>query len=224
MGLGNSTHAIYLQIVNGKIARRYKAPVPGITTDRKTTTGNIIHEQYFDHVSGFINTIKIHPPKVGFEKFGHTLEIGIVDGDDQFVLQTQRDGGYAVAFFKMLPNLDFSKRTTIIPSMKMENEKKKVTIFINQGGSGAVKHAFTKDNPGDMPPLKKVMLRGEEQWDNFDQMEFFTDMLNKKILPRLLQASSKLNLASADVPADNVTPAKTVTLNASDIEYEDLPF
>lgn len=223
MGLGNSSHSIYLGIVDGKIARRFKEPIQGVTKTRQTSTGKVVHEQLFDHLSGFITDISIVPPKEEFKKYGDNLVVRMVDGDESYTLQMQKDSGYAVAFFKILPNMDFLKRTTIIPNMKMESDKKKVTIFVNQGGTSALKHYYTRDTPNGMPELKKVMLRGEEVWDNFDLMKFFTDQLANVIKPRIAAAANKLPETPQGKPAD--ASVKNEALSVTGVVYEDdLPF
>lgn len=227
MGLGNSTHAIYLQIVDGKIARRRPAPIAGVTKERQTSTGKIVYEEIFDHVSGFITDIQIVPAKQGFEKFGDSLVVKIVDGEESFMLQMQKDGGYATTLFRILPNIDFAKRTTIIPNMKMDGEKKKVTLFVNQAGvTGSIKHYFTKDNPNGMPGLVKVTIRGKEEWDNTDMMKFFTDILNNKIIPKIHNAAKSLPSLPGKM-ADETADKKVdnSALSVTDAEYvDDLPF
>lgn len=217
MGLGNSSRKNYLSIVDGKIAKRFKDSIPGTTTTRTTNTGKVINEQYFDYVSGFITDIR----KTTHETFGEFLCIDLVDGEDSYTLQCNFDSGYSTAFFKTLPNVDFSKRTTIIPSMKMENDKKKVTVFINQGEK-ALKHAYTKDNPNGMPPMVKVTFKGKDQWDNTELMNFFLETLEKVIRPRINKAAGNLNLQPQDKPAD--ARPKIETSGLDDQYVDDLPF
>lgn len=224
MGLGNSTRGIYLGINDGKITRRYQTAMPGITKTRTTNTGKIIHEESFDHLSGFIKSIDIVPPKEEYKQYGDSVVIKMVDGDENFTLQFQKGSGYAVAFFKVMMNIDFAKRTTIIPSMKMEGDKKKVTIFITQQGvTGALKHFFTKDDPKGMPPLAKVRFKGEDQWDDTDMMIFFAKVLSEKIKPKLAAVSNILPEQLNNKPAD-ATPTQTVKDEINAADYDDLPF
>jgi len=228
MGLGNSTRSIYLGIFDGKITRRYQAAIPGLTKTRTTNKGKLLHEEHFDHLSGYITAIDIVPPKEQYKDFGDSLVIRMVDGDESFTLQIQRSSGYAVAFFKVMMNIDFSKRTTIIPSMKMEDQKKKTTIFVTQQGiSGALKHFFTKDDPKGMPQLVKVHFKGEDRYDDTDMQRFFEKVLNEKIKPRISTAASNLKHQPNDKPADNVTEPATTAAAKDNINSswdDDLPF
>lgn len=220
MGLGNSQHAIYLNIVDGKIARRYKVAMEGITKTRQTSTGKLVHEQFFDHVSGYITNIGQKEHK----EYGIFLEIEIVDGEERFILQTQIDGGYGRAFLKLLPNVDFSLRTTLIPSMKVEDDKKKVTLFITQKGvSGAVKHFFTFENNKGMPPGNKTRYKGKDVFDYTDQIEFLWKFFETNVRPKMKGSAQKLNNQAQDKPADTRIDKSALTVSDAEME-DDLPF
>lgn len=223
MGLGNSQHAVYLQIVDGKIARRYKVEMPGLTKARTNSVGKIIHEQFFDHLSGYIADIQRQPNKD--PKFGDSLVITIVDGEDRYLLQTMIDSGYARAFLRLLPNVDFSKRTTLIPSMKLEDGgHKKVTLFVTQQGvSGGLKHHFTFNDPKGMPPAKEREWKGKTEYDYTAQIKFLFDYFEQNLRPKLKGTSATLQDIPQNKPA-NATPDKS-SLSISDADYDDdLPF
>lgn len=215
MGFGNNTQSIYTSIMDGKIVRRHKEPNANTKT-RQNKNGVTVHEEFHDHFSGFIKDITIHDHEIAgkVQKF---LNIHMVDGDLSVVIQTQLDGGYATAFFKILPNIDFSKRTTIIPKMSMDGDKKRTTIFVNQG-KDALKHYHTRDNPNGLPQAKQVRFQGEDKWDYFDQLEFFLKQLNEVHLPRL----KKVDLASTtrNEPADATVKSDGINTDLAD----DLPF
>lgn len=193
MALENSNKAVYLSIGDGKITKRVKQPTTTSVT-RQTKEGKIIHEEVYDAVSGRITDIRVqdHPT------YGKFWNVVLQDGEDQYILQMNYSGGYASAFLKTLPNADLSQPVRIVPSLKMEGDKKKVTMFINQGGN-ALKHAYTKDNPNGLPKLAKVKIKGKETWDDSDMMEFLENMVNTTILPKLKAASKPAQAAA--VPA-----------------------
>ncbi len=66
----------------------------------------------------------------------------------------------------------------------MEGDKKKVTLFISQHGI-PLKHAFTKDHPGGLPPMAQKKIKGKMQWDDSDMMEFLENMVFTSIVPKL---------------------------------------
>lgn len=201
MGLEKNNSASFLSIGDGKITKRVKQPTDN-SVSRSLKNGNIIHEEIYDAVSGLITDIKVHEHK----DFGKFWQIYLKDDDATYCLQTNYSGGYASAFLKTLPNVDLSERVRIIPSMRMEGTKKKVTLFISQNGK-ALKHYYTQENPNGLPPMQKLKVKGKETWDDSDMMEFLEKMVNQHILPKI-QKGGKV------APASN-----------SQVEYaEDLPF
>lgn len=68
--------------------------------------------------------------------------------------------------------------------MQEVDGKRKTSLFINQDGK-AVKWFWTKDNPGELPSLKKVKIKGKETWDDSDQIEFLQAYIKNEFLPKL---------------------------------------
>jgi hypothetical protein len=99
---------------------------------------------------------------------------------DLFILQIKTNSGY----FRGLCNSLASSSTPrdmikIVPSLKKDEKgKPKSTCFIGQNGK-FLKHAFTKDNMGGLPDLEKVTFKGEVQYDNTKQIEFWKNWLNE---------------------------------------------
>lgn len=206
MALEKNNSSTFLSIGDGKITKRVKTPTAE-STERKLKDGKIIHEEIYDVVSGIITDIKTHD----HPSFGKFWNIAIQDGEDNYILQMNYSGGYASAFLKTLPNVDLTKRVRFSPSMKMEGDKKKVTLFLNQDGA-ALKHYFTKDQPNGLPPMEQIKVKGKLTWDDSEMMAFLETFVNTKILPKL----------KAQPDADVKIPLKqTAGVEAGD---DDLPF
>jgi len=77
---------------------------------------------------------------------------------------------------------------TIVPKFTEDGDKKSSVLFINQDGKG-LKHFWTKDNPGDLPNLQKIKIKGKESWDDSERLEFLQDYVNKNILPKIANDS-----------------------------------
>ena len=96
-----------------------------------------------------------------------------------FILQVKTNSGY----FRGLCNSLASSTTPkdmlkIVPSFKKDDKgKPKSTCFVGQNGK-FLKHAFTKENMGELPDLDKVTFKGEVQYDNTKQIEFWKNWLN----------------------------------------------
>jgi hypothetical protein len=171
--------AIYYTISDGKICRQHKQPVEG-STERVTKTGKTVHETFYRALRGKIMDIQTRE-----NEYGKTWNVTLQDDSGaKEVLQFNYSSGYANGFLKALPNVDLSEEVTIVPNLKIENDKKKTTIFLQQNGE-AIKWAFTKDNHNGLPQLEQKKVKGKITWDDSEAMEFLEKMVNTQILPKL---------------------------------------
>ena len=212
MGAVLENNVIYLSITDGKISRRVKNPVEG-SVERKTKEGKIIHELLYKGWSGRITNIttKEHPT------YGRSWLVTLSDNDGDAILQMNYSSGYSAAFLKILPNVDLSQEVTIIPSLKVEGEKKKTSVFVTQNGN-ALKHYWNKDNPGECPPLEKTKVKKNgkitEEWNDYEMMIFLEKYVTEKILPKLKNAK---NIPTAvNTPSSNIVEVEVID--------DDLPF
>lgn len=181
MALGQNNNAIFLNIADGKIIRRFQ----NATKDSRErvlakgpNAGKTVHEEVYSFVEGMITDIQTKD-----SEYGKSWLITIEDGD-KYILQMDYSSGYSSAFLKALPNVDLTSKVKLSPKMTIEGDKKKTTLFINQHGAAA-KHFYTKDNPNGLPPMVQKKVKGKMQWDDSEMMEFFEKMVNTQILPKL---------------------------------------
>jgi hypothetical protein len=132
--------------------------------------------------------------------YGKSWVVTIDDEGEKYILQMDYSGGYSSAFLKALPNVDLSQKVKLSPKMTIEGDKKKTTLFINQGGTAA-KHFYTKDNPNGLPQMVQKKVKGKMQWDDSEMMEFFERMVNTQILPKLKGVAASIGDDSEDEPA-----------------------
>jgi len=184
MGLGTSSNTTFLSIGDGKITRRVKSPTTK-SRERTLKNGNTIHEEIYDYIEGFITDIKVYQ----HEQYGKFWNVYMTDDTGEtYCLQMNYSGGYSSAFLKILPNVDIKEKVKISPTMKVIDGKKKVGLFINQDGH-ALKHFYTKDNPNDLPQMRKVRVKGQDVWDDTDMMEFLESMVKTDIIPKITYKS-----------------------------------
>jgi hypothetical protein len=160
MGLENGTqgNTTYLNIKEGKL-------VYGPKDNKKESVA----------VAGTITKVEF----VTEEYQGNNYEkakITIIDGPDRFLLQMNVDSGYFRGFCNALRTGNPTEVVRIKPNYKEEDGKKKSTCFVEQNGK-ALKHAFTKDHPGDLPPVEKVTFKGKDAYDGTKQMEYWKNWL-----------------------------------------------
>jgi hypothetical protein len=178
MALGNSNSAIYLSVSDGKIVRRFKEPTAQ-SKARTNKLGNTVHEESYDYVEGMITAIKVRDTD-----YGKYWSVNIQDGSDNYILQFQYSGGNANCFLKSIPNADLRKPIKIRPAVEIDGDKKRSKLFLVQDDK-ALRWFWTKDNPGEMPSLKKIKIKGVEQWDDSDMMEFLEAYVSEHITPKL---------------------------------------
>lgn len=168
----------YFTILGGRFAIRASADTPG-AVKRINKLNKEVYEIYHDSFTGKLVNIRTRDGE-----YGKSWEFDFRDGAELYTLQLSYSNSYATNILKMLPNVDLTKEMKVQPSQKIEEGKTKSSLFISQDGV-TLKHAFTKDNPNGMPEMKKVMVSGNEVWDDTDRLVFLQNMVDTQILPKL---------------------------------------
>jgi hypothetical protein len=181
MGLNNNqSSSIYLQISNGKLVRSFSSPTPK-SVSRTNKVGKEVHEEFYDSLTGYVKGISTKETE-----YGKFWVINVNDGENDYTLSTNYSGGYAVSFLKAIPNADLSRVMTITPKIMVDGDKRNSVMFINQDGKG-LKHYWTKDNPGQLPNLEKIKIKGKDTWDDTKRLEylenFVKDLFSSKVEP-----------------------------------------
>ncbi len=179
MGLNNNQSAgVFLQVSRGKLVRQFPQKTEK-SVMRVNKNGKTVHEEFYDSL-----TAKLMDIKVKESDFGKFWTLVFNDGSMNYFIDLNFSGGYAISFLKALPNADVTKDMTIVPKYTEEGDKKSSVIFINQNGKG-LRHFWTKDNPGDLPPMVKIKVKGKEAWDDSDRLEYLLKYVNEVILPKV---------------------------------------
>lgn len=165
MGAIQQTSAIYLSIMDGKIVRRFQSPTAQ-TKERVTKEGKLVYEEFYKGWTGRITNVKTRE-----NEFGKDWQVYLQDEDGTAILSMRYSSGYASAFLKALPNVDLSQDVTITPHVKVDGDKKRTGIFLNQNGQ-SVKWFYTRETPNGLPGLEKIKVKGVEMWDDSKMMEF----------------------------------------------------
>lgn len=199
------SNAIYLTISNGQICKKVSKPT-SISKERVNKNGVTVNEEYYKGWRGLITAIEVREHK----DFGKFWNITLTDDQGDAILQMNYSSGYSAAFLKTLPNIDLKSDVIISPSLKIEGDKKKTSIFVTQHGV-PLKWYYTKDNMNGLPELKKIRVKGKDQWDDSDIMEFLEKMVNTEIIPKLPKLGSK----AAAIIDEDIEPEENM---------EDAPF
>lgn len=184
MGAVQQSNAIFLTISNGQICRKVQSKTKD-SKERVNKNGVTVHEEYYKGWKGRITAIEVREHK----EFGKFWNVTLTDDQGDAILQMKYSSGYATAFLKMLPNVDLNSDVIITPKLTIEGDKKKTSLFITQHGQ-PIKWYYTKDNPNGLPELKKIKVKGKEQWDDSDIAEFLENMVNTDIASKLPKGGS----------------------------------
>lgn len=194
MGAIMQSNAIFLTITNGQICKKVSKPT-SISKERVNKNGATVHEEYYKGWKGQITAIEVREHK----EFGKFWNVTLTDDQGDAILQMKYSSGYATAFLKMLPNVDLNSDVIITPKLTIEGDKKKTSLFITQHGK-PLKHFYNRDNPNGLPELKKIRVKGKDQWDDSDMMEFLEKMVNSDIIPKLPKGRTVSATATDDAP------------------------
>jgi hypothetical protein len=173
--INNNAAIIYLTITDGKICRKVTSPTT-TSRERVNKMGKVIHEEFFKGWAGKITNIETRE-----SDYGKDWNITIEDADSTALLQFKYSSGYASSFLKALPNVDLGLDVEIIPKLTIDGEKKRGSIILSQNGKG-VKWFYTKDTPNGIPSMQKIKIKGVEQWDDSEMMEFLEEMVKAKFI------------------------------------------
>jgi len=179
-------NGVFLSITNGKLVRQFKQPTDK-SVKRTNKMGREVHEEFYDSLTGYISDIKTKESEYG--KFWVVI---LKDDKYTYFLEMKYSSGYAVSFLKALPNVSFSELVTLTPKLTIDGDKKSSVVFINQNGVG-LKHFWNKANPGELPPLKQIKIKGVLTYDDSERMEYLEEYVKSNILPMIKPVLSDYN-------------------------------
>ena len=214
----------FITILGGKLCIRVPEGTPG-AIQRTNKIGNVVNELFYESFTGKLVDIKTQDGT-----YGKSWNFMFKDKEDIYTLQLSYSNSFATNFLKILPNIDLTKEMKVSPSLKEVDGKNKSSLFINQDGH-PLKHRFTRDNPGDMPDMEKVTIKGELVWDDTKRLEFLQNMVNTTILPQLVGATTPVAPVTQPVSglknADVITQTPLPVVNPVPVDplpLEDVPF
>ena len=179
MGLNQSqSKGVFLTITNGKLVRQYPTPTEK-SVARINKMGREVHEEFYDSLSGYITDVKTRE-----SEYGKSWVIVVKDEQTFYNLECGFSSGYAMSFLKALPNAKLQELVTLSPKLIIDGDKKQSVLFISQNGNG-MKHYWTKANPGELPDLKKIKVKGKDTWDDSERLEFLEEYVKNTILPKI---------------------------------------
>jgi len=198
MGLeNNNTNGTYVHISNGKLVVKENG-----------------EQVFYDQLTGVITNVEFVIEEYNQKQF-EVVRFTLQDGDDKYILKIRTDSGYFRGFVNALKMANITQPIVVSPSSKEENGKTRTTCFLRQNGK-PLKHAFTKDNMGDLPQVERVTLNGIEHWDSTKQLMYW-----KTWLMSITWQLNNENRHKQDGVNTTITQEEFNELDAID---DDLPF
>jgi len=179
MGLENREGGNFITILNGKFCQRVPEGTEG-AVERVNKKGKTVYEKFYDSFTAKLVGIRTKESA----DYGKSWLFDFQDGGERYTLQLSYSNSFATAFLKMLPNIDLTKEMKVSPSVKMEGDKQRSSLFVNQDGV-PVKHAYTKDAPNGMPNMEQITVKGQLVWDDTKRLVFLQNMVDTQIIPKL---------------------------------------
>lgn len=203
MGLNTREgHGTFVSIADGKIVQSFKEPGEG-RKQKVNKSGNVSYVVEYDSIDGVLVDLKLKTSTN--PQFSDQYVLTIEDASGRYLLNFYKSSRNSASILKALPNVDLDKQVTIFPwKMQDRNDKTKevqgVTIY--QKGRGFEKDkvppAYTKESPNGLPEMKKIKVKGKEQWDSSDMDEF----LEQKALAYFAK-NKKVSEPVGDGPKDD---------------------
>lgn len=198
MGLeNNNTNGTYVHISNGRLVVKQNG-----------------EQVFYDQLTGIITNVEFMIDEYNDKQY-EVLRVTLHDSDDKYLLKIRTDSGYFRGFVNALKMANITQPIVISPSSKEENGRTRTTIFLRQNGK-PLKHAFTKDNMGDLPPVERVMVNGVEQWDSTKQLMYWKTWL--------MSITWQINNENRFKQADVNTTITQDEFDAMESIDDDLPF
>jgi hypothetical protein len=204
LGVGNRSNAIYYRMSGGKVTRNAMEGEAGAVKVEKMKegkgTGEYRMEIQSDTITGYIVGFRsnTHP------QWGTTLSV-IMDMKDgkSTMLQMKEGDRYWRALLMRLPNIDTSKPVKFKPYdwMPPGENKRKIGVVIEQGGV-KVPPAWTRENPGQLPPPTRPVVKGKETYDFYDQDQWLINTVLLPIATTLGGMSTTSTTAATENPPD----------------------
>jgi len=217
MGLEHREEGNFITIYNGKICQRVPASTTG-AEQRTNKLGKVVYEKFYDSFTGKLVNIRTRDTA-----YGKQWIFDFKDKKEVYHLQLSYSNSFATNFLKLLPNADLTKEMRVSPDTKEIDGKQRSSLFISQDGT-FLKHAFTRDNPNGLPDMEKVMVKGQEVWDDTKRLAFLHEMVMTKIVPKLEGGTNELK-ADAEADAEfNAIGVEAPKPADGEISPDDIPF
>lgn len=223
MGLSRKQKNVtFLSLSDGKMTKRVAEPTE-YSEARKITKGKnegqIVHEEKFDSLSGFITSVKIIDKQVSFQKEPFTTCVVMMqDGDDLFKIEWPLGSSYSRSFLTRLENVDFDKEVEFSTYwIEGDDEKWRGYVGLKQDGQ-KIEPLYEKK---DLPEVEKVKVGNKLVYNDEKLIEFYRALVGN--VSTQLEAANASSSEDVNEESDDDYSGDTEAETASSEEIEGAP-
>jgi hypothetical protein len=168
----------FINLFDGHFAIQAQANAEG-ANKRINKNGIEVWEYLYNNLSGVITDI------ISYEnEYGKQWRVSITDGPEKYVLSLPDTSRYTRGFMFRIGRVNLQEPVDLLIGKFIADGKEIGYLTIHQGGQ-KIEPMWTKDNPGELPQMQKILVRGKEAWDDSDQILFIEGFVKNTIIPKL---------------------------------------
>ena len=177
----------YLNFMGGKFVQRVDENTTGATPrvlEKGKNAGQTVHELHYDTYEGQIYNIETEASEYGV-RLHIFLDISTPEEPESKVkLSLPLSSGPAKGFLSRLPALDLVKDVEL-KGYYIKNEKtgRYNSYLVPYQDGQKIAPVYTRENPNGLPEMKKIKVKGNEVWDDTEQLEFYEALIKSTQFP-----------------------------------------
>lgn len=218
----------YINFMRGKFTLRVPEDDPHEDKIKRLNKNNInVYERHFDKLSDvFLADVR----EAEHDEYGPSYEFIFQDQNEYLFLRLSKKSRIATMILNKLENITLDKVFTIRGYYFTDDDKSAIGIY--QDGV-KLQNVYTKDNPGALPPPKKIKVSGVDTWDWTEQLVYWSELI-KSLKPHMLgvnEVAAQVAQAQAEAPPQEPVAAEAPKQSGlandgptAEDETDDLPF
>ena len=201
----SSENRTYVSVIDGKFTIRAEKSTPK-AKERQNKNGILVYELQFDTISGMLENVFDQKTENQYGTFRNIVFV-IRDNSELYNVAMPYSSRESKGILMRLPNADLKKQ------IKFKIAKKEHAFTWLTQNDLTVPSKWTKDNPGELPKMVEVEIKGKKTFDDTLQMKYLFDFIQQNVLSKIISQSPDQGFKSPALPA--------IDLSTSD---DDLPF
>lgn len=185
----------YVTMSRGEFVKRVKEETKASRSrklEKGVNQGSVVHEEFFNEFTGQLIGIKVeHHPDFG-SSWAFKFDVTVAE-PEFLILKLPYSSGYSNNVLTRLPNINnFANDLTLKGYKFKPADKEKEIMGISMieyiGDSPAkVTPFYTRETPNGIPEMKQIKVKGKDVWDDSERLEFLQKMVDRMIVPNLVE-------------------------------------